>query len=139
MADIKTTEDSKATVEEYVRQFNEGSLSGLAEQYVEHNRAYAGGTSTLEDFESKMARLSEVLPDLTLTIEDMVAEGTHVAVNATASATHRGEFYGVEGTGTRLEWAIMMFVRVEDGKIAEMQVLRDILGILQQLDLVTEY
>lgn len=123
----------KAAVKAFVEGFNRGSLDGLAEDYVEHNLAYPEETQSREDLEAKMDRLGEVLPDLTLTIEEMVAEGDTVAVSATASATHQGEFYGVEATGKRIEWALTLFARVEDGTVAEIRVLRDILGIMKQL------
>lgn len=133
MADSTTTDSSKTAVREFVDRFNQGSLDGLSPAYLEHNRAYPGETVTRGDFEAKMDRLDEVLPDLSLTIEDMVAEGEKVAVSATASATHAGEFYGVSGSGKRIEWALMLIARVENGEVAELWVLRDILGIMKQL------
>ena len=133
-----TIEANKDAVRGFIEAFNEGRLDRLAENYIEYDLAYPGGTSTLEDFEEKMDRLGEVLPDLTLSIEDMIAEGETVAVDLIASATHEGEFYGVEGTGERLEWALTMFMRVEDGEIVEVRVLRDLLGIMKQLGLVSE-
>ena len=133
-----TIEANKDAVRGFVEAFNEGRLDRLADDYTEYDLAYPGGKRTLEDFEEKMDRLSDVLPDLTLTIEEMIAEGEMVAVDLTASATHEGEFYGVAGTGEGLEWALTMFMHVEDGKIAEVRVLRDLLGIMKQLGLVSE-
>lgn len=83
-----------------------------------------------------MEQLSQALPDLTLTIEDMVAESETVAVNATATATHDGEFYGVEPTGEHIEWAVSVFARVENEEVVEVWALRDVLGIMKQLELV---
>ena len=133
-----TTEAKKDVVRGFVEAFNEGRLDGLADNYIEHDLAYPGRTTTLPDYEAKMDRLADVLPDLTLTIEELVAEGDTVVIHTTASATHEGEFYDVAPTGERLEWAVIMFARVEDGEIVEVHVLRDLLGIMKQLGKVTE-
>lgn len=133
-----TLEANKRVVRAFVEALNQGRLDGLSQDYIEHDLAYPGGTSTRSDVEAKMARLAEALPDLTLTIEDMVAEGDRVAVHATASATHAGAFYGAAPTGERLEWTAMLIARVEDGVVTDVRVLRDVFGILQQLGLGPE-
>lgn len=136
MTEPSTTEANKAAVRGFVEALNQGSLEGLADNYVEHDRAYPGETNSLEEVQAKMEQLSQALPDLTLTIEDMVAEGETVAVNATATATHDDEFYGVEPTGKRIEWAVTVFARVENEEVVEVWALRDVLGIMKQLELV---
>lgn len=138
MAAPSTTQASKAAVREFIERFNQGSLDGLADDYVEHNRAYPGETVSRDELEAKMDHLAEALPDLTLTVDDMVAEGEKVAVSATATATHAGEFYDVEATGERLEWALMLIARVENDRVAGIWVLRDVLGIMTQLGLISE-
>ncbi len=138
MTGTSTTEANKEVVRGFVEALNQGSLEGLADDYIEHDRAYPGETSSLEEIEAKMEQLYEALPDLTLTIEDMVAEAEKVAVNATATATHEGEFYGAEPTGEQIEWAVTVFARVENEEVVEVWALRDLLGIMKQLGLVQE-
>lgn len=80
-----------------------------------------------------MDQLDGSLSDLSITIEDLVAEGEKVAVNATASAVHDGDFYGVPPTGKRIEWALTVFARLEEGAVVEAWSLRDVYGIMKQL------
>lgn len=138
MTETSTTDTNKAAVRRFVEALNRGHLDGLVDDYVEHDRAYPGATSSLEEIEAKMGRLYEALPDLRLSIEGMVAEGEKVAVNATATAAHEGEFYGAEPTGERIEWAVSVLARVENEEVIEVWALRDLLGIMKQFGLVPE-
>src|SRR5215210_7168867 len=55
------------------------------------------------------------VPDLTYTVEDQIAEGDKVVTRYTVSGTHQGEFFGVAGTGKRIEMSginIDRFTRV---------------------------
>lgn len=135
MAGNDTSQTSKETIRRFVEALNAGRLEGLADDYVEHDLAYPGATSSRETVEAKMDQLSESLSDLTLTIEDMVAEEATVAVRAIAEATQVGEFFGAAPTDERLRWSVTLFARVEAGAVAEVHVLRDRLGIMQQLGL----
>ena len=72
-------------------------------------------------------------PDMSETIDDMIAEGDRVVGRFTLTGTHRGPFFGIEPTGTRLEITGIDIVRFEDGRIAEWWYNEDTLGILRQL------
>jgi predicted ester cyclase len=134
--DDSVTEASKEAIRGFVQTINEKQLDELSDDYVEHDRAYPGATTTLEDAKAKMEQLDESLSNLTISIDDMVAEGERVAVSLTASAIHEGEFYGVPPTGEQIEWAATVFARIEGGEVVEAWILRDIFGILQQLGVI---
>lgn len=72
-------------------------------------------------------------PDLDLTIQDEVAAGDRVAVRWTWTATHAGDLMGMPPTGKHVHAAGMDVYRVVDGKIAEVWVLEDMMGVMQQL------
>lgn len=84
---------------------------------------------------TQMARMFfTVFPDLSLTIEDEVAEGDRVAVRWIWTATHAGDLMGVAATGKPVVVGIGMgLFRVQDGKVAEEWVIEDMLGVMQQL------
>ena len=111
---------SEIFAEDLVHQFHGGreQYDGL-DEYREHLRAF-----------------HEAFPDGTIAMEEMVAEGDHVAVRYTASGTHEDEFMGVPPTGREVAFSGMRIVRLADGKIAEVWGQRDDLGLLVQLGAV---
>ena len=67
----------------------------------------------------RLVALRAAFPDITLTIDDVVAEGDRVAFRGTLRGTDRGEFLGIPATGRTVAVAIMDIIRVEGGLIAE--------------------
>jgi predicted ester cyclase len=65
--------------------------------------------------------------------EDMVAEGDRVASRRRLEMTHTGEFMGVAGSDQQISIVEMGFMRIADGKIAEMWGLLDTLGLMRQI------
>ena len=61
----------------------------------------------------------EAFPNMTLIIEDMVAEGDRVAARCSVRAKHEGEFRGRVGAGSPVEFTGITIVRIDKGKIVE--------------------
>ena len=78
----------------------------------------------------------EFFPDFSITLDDLVCEGSKVAFRATVTATHGGEIFGVAPTNKKLTWGAMGIVRVEDGKMVEFWWMPDLFTLMDQLDLV---
>jgi steroid delta-isomerase-like uncharacterized protein len=72
-------------------------------------------------------------PDLTLTIDEIVAEGDRVVARYTARGTHQGKLAGADPTGKLVTWHGINIYRIEDGRLAETWQLADTLGILRQV------
>src|SRR5579863_8587266 len=53
------------------------------------------------------------------TIQNMVAEGDYVAMWNTATATHRGELFGMPPSGKQINMRDFHFFRFANGKIVE--------------------
>src|SRR6185295_6716147 len=53
----------------------------------------------IEPFKQAVRRVHDGLADVSMKIEDVIAEGDKVAVRLTAHATHRGEFMGMPASG----------------------------------------
>jgi steroid delta-isomerase-like uncharacterized protein len=78
-------------------------------------------------------------PDLTYTVEDQVAEGDKVVSRYRASGTHQGEFFGVPGTGNRVEFTGIQIDRFdESGKMVEEWPEYDLLGAMRQIGAIPE-
>ena len=75
-------------------------------------------------------------------IHQMIGEGDLIATRQTHNGIHRGQFPTLIGTfdvtGRPIEWTSQVFFRFKGGKIAEMWVARDELGILRYLGIVLE-
>jgi steroid delta-isomerase-like uncharacterized protein len=79
------------------------------------------------------------VPDLTYTVEDQVVEGDKVVSRYTVSGTHQGEFFGVPGSGNRIEMTGIQIDRFdESGKLVEEWPEYDLLGAMKQMGAVSE-
>jgi steroid delta-isomerase-like uncharacterized protein len=115
---------------------NQGNM-GLADQilapnYLNHNPV-PGQAPGLEGFKRSLTGLRMAFPDMKETVEVILAEGDLVSVRATRRATHEGTFMGVPGTHRPVTIPTMYFARVQDGKITDIWLNWDILGMLQQI------
>jgi steroid delta-isomerase-like uncharacterized protein len=93
--------------------------------------------ATAAAFKQFHAAYRNAFPDVTIQIEEIVAEGDVVAARWRAKGTHRGDGLGMAASGKAAEFNGMGFARVEGGKIAEGWNLFDQLGMLQQLGIAT--
>ncbi len=80
-----------------------------------------------------VAMLRTAFPDLAVTTHDLIAEGDRVATRWTARGTHRGPFIGIAATGTSVTFGGLYLYRVTGGRISEVWVSFDALGLLLQL------
>jgi predicted ester cyclase len=71
--------------------------------------------------------------DLRLTVEDTVEAGDRVAVRASITGTHVGEFSGVPATGRSFTTTMISIERFADGRIVERWENVDNLAVVQQL------
>jgi steroid delta-isomerase-like uncharacterized protein len=81
----------------------------------------------------------KALPDINITVEDVIAEGDKAVSRYTIRGTHQGETeeFGPP-TGRKMELKGITIHRFEEGKIVEEWEAYDNLSVLQQLGLVPE-
>jgi predicted ester cyclase len=58
-------------------------------------------------------------PDITVVVEDMIAEGDKVAARCSVRGKHTGDHLGVAATNTPVDFTGISIVRIKDGKIVE--------------------
>lgn len=85
------------------------------------------------EFADYVREVTGALGDYRCDIEDLVAEDERVVARMTFSGIHRGELLGVPATGRRVSWAGAAFFRFVDGRIADLWVLGDLVGLRRQL------
>ena len=90
----------------------------------------------IQEAKQFIAMFKSAFPDMSATVEDVVAEGDKVVTRVTIRGTHQGESeeFGPP-TGGRVETEGITIHRIEGGKIAEEWNSYDNLSLLQQLGL----
>lgn len=69
----------------------------------------------------------------TCVIDQLVCEGSQVAVPLTFSGVQRDRLFGVEATGRRVAWSGAAFFSTEAGRITSLWVLGDVDAVRRQL------
>jgi steroid delta-isomerase-like uncharacterized protein len=131
-------EENKAIARRAVEAINAGDFA-LLESLVTPDgvdHAVPPGMPPTRDSALQFLRMFRAaFPDLTYTLEDVIAEGDRVVQRTTARGTMRGDFLSMPATGKSATWAEVHIVRFKDGKIVEHWASVDQLGMLQQLGL----
>lgn len=118
--------------------WNKGRAAAIADMLASNAVVHGLGTDLHgpAGFQPFHAAYRDAFPDLTIHIDDIVAEGDTVATRWSGKGTHRGESLGFPATGKQVHLNGMLFVRVEGGKLVEGWNNFDQLGMLQQLGVV---
>jgi predicted ester cyclase len=75
-------------------------------------------------------------PDLTMTVDTVLAENDLVVLSWTADGTHLGDLMGIAPTGKKGSMSGITFHRIEDGRIVERWGDSDQVGLFVQLGLM---
>jgi steroid delta-isomerase-like uncharacterized protein len=131
-------DDNKALVRRFGEAMNSRQLDALdeivASDFVRHCQATPEvDVRSLEGFKEFLRQDAVVFPDSVQTARHVVAEGDLVAVWATYEGTQRGPMGPFPPSGRRMSLDFAAFLRIENGKIAEMWVTWDNVAGLAQL------
>ena len=134
------SEENKAIVRREVEMFSTGDFSIADEiysdDYVGHDPTKPEPIRGIEGAKEEAAGYRAAFSDLTLTIEQQVAEGEYVVTRWTARGTHDGDLEGIAPTGVSATTGGISVVRIVDGKIVEDHTQWDALGLMTQLGVV---
>jgi steroid delta-isomerase-like uncharacterized protein len=142
-----TETDNKDLVRAWVEEiFNAKDLDAcdrlIADEYIEHAMATFGSSEPGRvPGPATMRQTAQFIigqfPDVSMTIESILAEGDEVAVRVTARGTNRGAIGGVAPpTGREFVAAQIHWFRIEDGRLAEHWAVRDDLTAMLQLGVI---
>ena len=119
---------------------NSGKLDDLRQVMTpdvkDHDPAPDQGKG-VEGFIQFFTAFRAAFPDLSITVEHLVADEDNVAFAYTATGTHKGNFLGIPATGKKIKARGMQISKFKDGKIVERWGSSDELGIMQQIGAVT--
>ena len=119
--------------------WNEGRADAIDEMLADDAVIHGLGANLQGPAEFKRfhSAYRDAYPDVTIDVDDLVAEGDMVAVRWSAIGTHRGDGLGFPATGRRVQFTGMVFVRIKEGRLVEGWNNFDQLGMLQQLGIVS--
>ena len=75
----------------------------------------------------------QAFPDMSVTVDEMVAEGETVTARMTIRGTHQGEFMGVAATGRQINLLGVDVVHFSNGKATEVWHFDEEMVMWQQL------
>lgn len=104
----------------------------VSDEFIQHD-PIAGEVRGPDELKETVESFQTAFPDLTFTVNHMVAENDIVSSHFTVSGTHEGSFpdLDLDPTGKEFEIDGMEFDRVEDGKLVETWLMPDVFGFLQ--------
>jgi len=130
-----TSQDLKAAAREQLASIDADRAQTMPALFAEAFVARMPGMPPLDRaaFQQFGQAFYAAFPDLRHAVEQQVQEGDTVVNRLLVRGTHRGEFQGIPPTGREVEIAAVTIQRFADGKIVEMHLLLDALGLMQQL------
>ncbi len=117
-----TPEENKQVFRRVIEEgFNQGNLDSLDALFASDFREHQHGMvpPNLEGVKGAITYLRSIFPDLTLTIEDSIADGDTVWARIRARGTQRGPFMGLPPSDQTFAITVIDIARFADGKMVE--------------------
>ena len=115
---------------------NAADLSALDEvvagDVVDHN-PMPDQKPGLEGMKQLISGMRAAFPNMSVTVDDIIADGDRVVARWTGTGTHNGEFMGIPATGNNVTVTGIGIDRIDGGKIVEHWEQFDAMGMMQQL------
>ncbi|VVJ21910.1 Uncharacterised protein [Amycolatopsis camponoti] len=102
----------------------------IAEDYVNHNDFVAGGREANRQF---WTAFFTGLPDVAVTMEDLIVSGDRVVGRFTYRGTHTGDLLGIPASGASVEMRSIDIWRVQDGMFVEHWDQLNLMQMFQQI------
>lgn len=128
-------DQNKEIVKQYVSAFNRGDMEALRSLFAED--ATIQGVFGLAPLEKAFEVWKQLISGLNmkLIIEEIIAEGEHIAVRYTEKGVFKGSFMGHSPTGKSYEIKAMEWFIIKDGKIKQRYGARDHFSQAKQIGL----
>lgn len=125
-------------IHKFVKEFKNGggntaTLNELLDRNLVHHLPAPGLPPGPDGFKVIASSIFAAFPDVHVTTEMMLEQGNFVTERSFVQATHTGPFQNIAATGRKVTWNENNIYRVEKGKIVEMWMCADLLGIARQL------
>ncbi|POY35450.1 ester cyclase [Solitalea longa] len=132
-----STENNKEIVIRFNKEFlQKGNTEVLAELVDEHFVNHTIPPNMPNDVSGLIQFVSILhkgFSDLSIQIEEQIAENDMVATRKTITATHMGEIMGRQPTGKKVTIKVMDMVRLKNGKYIDHWGINDMMQVIQSL------
>jgi steroid delta-isomerase-like uncharacterized protein len=129
--------DQRSIVTRYYRdlwnRFDKALIPELLEESIRFRGSLGDQTVGHASFAAYMDRVRTAFPDFKNSIETIVSEGDQSFARLSYEGTHLGSLLGIPATGRRVRYAGASLFRFHAGRIAELWVLGDLHGLLEQI------
>jgi len=138
-ADTETMTANRNLVHRYFTELWNGANESLSDtiitqDYVGHTLIHGSADHVgIEGHRKWVRSLRTAFPDLSIAIEDIIAEGDKVVARVLMTGTHRGTFGAFAPTDRHAVSPNIFIVRIEDGRIAEGWISFDAASFWKQL------
>ena len=116
----------------YNRACNEHRFADLA-AFVADDVQVNGRRQALRDYIAGLEAVVRAFPDYRWDLQHLLVDGHQIAAHFNDTGTHLGPFLGIPATGRTVTTQEFAIYRLEAGKITEVWVTADNLGLLEQL------
>lgn len=134
------SEENKALIQRWFEEvWNQGNSQVidelLAQDSVIHGLVDASGSPVegLPAFHDFHSQFRGAFPDISVSVDDVIAEGDRVVARCSVRGKHSGEALGFAATNAPVQFEGIAIVRIKDGKIVEAWNQFDFLAMNKQL------
>ncbi|MCK0070607.1 ester cyclase [Kordiimonas laminariae] len=116
--------------------WNHGDMDMIDEIFdenVNHEQFLEGWPTGREGFKTLVRFWREAFPDIHEDAIELIAEGNKVASRFRLRGTHKGDFYGIPGTGKKIDIFGGEMFTFKDGKVVDYLYHEDALGLFFQI------
>ncbi len=125
---------NKALIQQFYDLFNARQWDSLSDVFssdvVNHDPA-PHEAAGLDGYTQTLEAITAAFPDMSITVENLVVEGSNVADQVQVQGTNKAAFYGLSATGKAVSFETMSLWHVSAGQVDEMW--HSDGGIVQQL------
>jgi steroid delta-isomerase-like uncharacterized protein len=109
----------------------------ISPSHALHGPTFSGSSIGPEAYKRQVLLFLTGYPDMHWTIEDTIAENDKVVACWTISGTHRGEYMEIPATNKKVSIDGITIHHIAGGKIMDSYSNWDVLGMMQQLGVVS--
>jgi len=129
-------EANKKLVSRFIISTNEQDFAAYDELLSSDMQSHfpGGDARDREQFEDGEREFAVAFPDISRTIEDLIAEDDKVVARTSLRGTHLGDFLEIPATGRPIQITALAVYRIADGRIAEAWIEADFIGLMSQIN-----